>query len=96
LRVDRDAGRWTDAGDCRLRIEFDKFHATSSSRVVSSGRYWVSNADANVKQEFAVTQTISADGYGPAVAALRRALAGVAEQITGTIDSKSSCSGEES
>lgn len=93
LPVDRDAGRWTGAGDCRLRIEFDKFHATGNARVVSSGRYWVSNEGSSVRQEFSLSETIAADGYAHAVEALRRSLRVLAEQITGTIDSNSSCSG---
>lgn len=93
--VDRDAGRWTAAGDCRLRVEFDKFHATSESRVVSSGRYWLSSSGSSVKQEFAVTQTISADGYAHAVEALRRSLGILAAQIADTIDSNSTCAGED-
>ncbi len=95
VTVDRDAGRWTDSGDCRLRIEFDKFHATDRSRVVSSGRYWVSSSDSDVKQEFETTQTLSADGHANAVAALRRSLATLAMQITNTIESNSQCSGEQ-
>ncbi len=92
VMVDRDAGRWTDSGDCRLRVEFDKFHATSQSRVVSSGRYWISSSGSSVKQEFAVNRTLSADGYAHAVEALRRSLGILANQIAGTIDSNSSCS----
>jgi len=95
LTVDREAGRWTDSGDCRLRIEFDKFHATDRSRVVSSGRYWVTSSGSNVKQEFDVTQTLSADGHANAVAALRRSLGTLATQIINTIESNSQCSGEQ-
>ncbi len=95
VTVNRDAGRWTDSGDCRLRIEFDKFHATDRSRVVSSGRYWVSSSDSDVKQEFETTQTLSADGHANAVAALRRSLGKLATQITNTIESNSQCSGEQ-
>jgi uncharacterized lipoprotein YmbA len=95
VTVDRDAGRWTGSGDCRLRIEFDKFHATDQSRVVSSGRYWVSSPDSGVKHEFEVTQTLSADGHANAVAALRRSLGALATQITNTIESNSQCSGED-
>jgi uncharacterized lipoprotein YmbA len=94
VTVDRDAGRWTDAGDCRLRIEFDKFHATDRSRVVSSGRFWVSSSDSDVKQEFDVTETISADGHAYAVAALRASLRTLATQISNTIDSHAQCSAE--
>ena len=95
VTVDRDAGRWTDPGDCRLRIEFDKFHATDRSRVVSSGRYWISSADSDVRQEFDVTESISADGHAYAVAALRRSLGTLATQITDTIESNLQCSGEQ-
>jgi len=94
IAVERDAGRWTAAGDCRLRIDFDKFHATNRSRVVSSGRYWLISADGSVKQEFAVTQTISADGYASAVAALRESLGILATEITDTIESNPQCSVE--
>jgi uncharacterized lipoprotein YmbA len=95
LTVDRDAGRWTDTSDCRLRIEFDKFHATDRARVVSSGRYWLSSADSEVRQEFDVAETISADGYAYAVAALRRSLDTLARQIAATIENHSRCSGEQ-
>ena len=95
LGVERDAGRWTGGGTCRLRIEFDKFHATNRSSVVSSGRYWVSSSDSTVKQEFDVTQRLSADGYGPAVAALRDSLDDLATQINETINNNSQCSGDE-
>ena len=95
LTVDRDAGRWTDSGDCRLRIEFDKFHATDRSRVVSSGRYWVSSSGSDFKQEFEVTETLSADGHAHAVAALRGSLRTLATQITDTIEKNSQCSGDQ-
>jgi uncharacterized lipoprotein YmbA len=91
MAVERDAGRWTDAGDCRLRIEFDKFHATDRARVVSSGRYWVSSSDSSVKQEFDVTERLSSGGYDNAVTALRRSLGTLAAQITGTIESNPQC-----
>ena len=94
IGVERDAGRWTVDGTCRLRVEFDKFHATNRSSVVSSGRYWVSAADSTVKQEFDVTQRLSADGYGHAVAALRESLGDLATQINDTINNNSQCSGD--
>lgn len=91
VSVDRDAGRWTGPGDCRARIEFDKFHATSDSRVVASGRYWILSGEDIVRQEFAVSQTLSADGYAHAVTALRQSLGAVAEQISHTIENNSAC-----
>ena len=95
MTVDRDAGRWTGSGDCRLRVEFDKFHATDRSRVVSSGRYWLSSSDSDFKQEFEMTERLSADGHAHAVAALRRSLRTLATQITDTIESNSQCYGEQ-
>lgn len=95
VTVDRDAGRWSDSGDCRLRIEFDKFHATDRSRVVSSGRYWVSSSDSDIKQEFDVSKTLTADGHAHAVAALRQSLRTLATQIAGTIEMSSLCLGEQ-
>lgn len=92
VTVDRDAGRWTDAGDCRLRIEFDRFHATDRSRVVASGRYWLSSSAPGVRQEFDVTETISRDGYAQAVTALRKALRTLATQIARSIETSSPCS----
>jgi len=94
MAVDRDAGRWTVAGDCRLRVEFDKFHATSESRVVSSGRYWISSTGLSVKKEFDMVRVLSADGYTHAVEALRELLGTLAMQITDTIGNNASCSGD--
>lgn len=91
LAVDRDAGRWTDTGDCRLRIEFDKFHATDRARVVNSGRYWISSPDSSVKQEFDLSERLPAGGYANAVSALRRSLGTLAAQIAGTIESNPQC-----
>ena len=91
LAVDRDAGRWTDPGDCHLRVEFDKFHATNGSSVVTSGRYWVSSTSTIAKQEFNVTGSLTADGYAHAVEALRGTLDVLATQITDTINSDSLC-----
>jgi len=93
VAVDRDAGRWTVAGDCRLRVEFDKFHATSESRVVSSGRYWISSTNQSAKKDFDITRVLSADGYTHAVEALREILRTLAAQITDTIVSNTQCSG---
>jgi uncharacterized lipoprotein YmbA len=94
LTVDRDAGRWSDSGDCRLRIEFDSFHATDRSRVVNSGRYWLSSTDGEVRKEFDLTETLYGDGYAQAVTALRQSLRTLATHVTGTIESKSLCSAE--
>jgi len=91
LAVDRDAGRWTEEGDCRIRLEFDKFHATNRSRVVNSGRYWILAPDERVRQEFELSETIATDGYSSAVTALRLSLRELAGQIVDSVDSSASC-----
>ncbi len=95
LMVDRDAGRWTAEGDCRLRLEFDRFHATSDSRVVSSGRYWVSSPEGSVRGDFHTTRTLSEDGYGHAVEILRQSLGTLAAEIAVTIEDNPLCFGGE-
>jgi len=93
--VERDAGRWTDEGYCRLRLEFDRFHATDESSVISSGRYWVSSAEASVSREFHMTRSLAADGYGHAVETLRQSLGTLAAKIAATVESDQLCTGSE-
>lgn len=94
LFVDREVGRQTANHDCRLGVEFDKFHATDKATVVSSGRYWLtSNAD-RVRREFDLTQRLSADGYGHAVDALRESLRSVAKLVSQSIDESAICADE--
>lgn len=89
--VDRDAGRWTVNGNCRVRVEFDRFHATNASRVVSSGRYWLLSDDNASKYEFEFSQKLTIGGYGHAVDALRASLALLSEQMSESIDIRSQC-----
>lgn len=91
LAVDRQIGREKFHADCRLGIEFDKFHATDSATVVSSGRFWLSGNGERVRQEFDLTSPLRADGYGHAVDTLRDTLRSVAEMIGDAIDSSAIC-----
>ena len=91
LAVDRDAGRWTEEGDCRVRIEFDRFHATNRSRVVNSGRYWILAPGESVRREFDLSETIATDGYSSAVTALRLSLRELAGQIADSVNSRALC-----
>ncbi len=93
--VERDTGRWTAAGDCRLRLEFDRFHATDESSVVSSGRYWVASSEASIGREFHIANSLSADGYGHAVETLRQSLGTLAAKIAATVESDPLCLGTE-
>lgn len=89
--IGRDIGRFATDGECRLRVEFDRFHATNDSRVVNSGRFWIENTRISERHEFDVTQTLAFNGYGHAVDALRESIVSLATKITDTLDQKSHC-----
>ncbi|MDX1405354.1 MAG: ABC-type transport auxiliary lipoprotein family protein, partial [Woeseiaceae bacterium] len=85
VAVERDAGRWSRSADCRLRVEFDKFHATDRSTVVSSGRYWLLVGDRETRLGFDISERLTADGHANAVSALRQSLKTIATQMGETI-----------
>ena len=91
--VESEVGRWTADGNCRVRVEFDKFHPTHQARIVSRGRYWISSSGETVKQEFDMFRTLSVDGYAHAVETLRDSLRTLAERIVETASAR--CSGDE-
>ena len=37
--------------DCELSVEFDRFHATDDTRVLSSGRYWLASANGSARRD---------------------------------------------
>ena len=88
--VEGEVGRWTANGNCRVRVEFDKFHPTHQSRVVSRGRYWISSSGETVKEEFDTFRTLSVDGYAHAVESLRDSLRALAELIVETASARCS------
>ena len=96
IGVDRDAGRWTDDGDCHLRVEFDRFHATQDSRVVATGRYWVrDNAnDRTTKREFDLFRVLTGDGYSHAVLQLRATIEYLADDIAEHVVETAACAAE--
>lgn len=93
VAVDRDAGRWTTQDGCRLRLEFDKFHATDDSRLVVTGRYWLYDAAQSqvMARDFNIVQTLSASGYPQAVRQLRTALETLAADSAGLFSETGSC-----
>ena len=91
LSVTRNGGRRSTTADCRLEIEFDKFHATDSGSVVSSGRYWLSNDDLRIHEEFSLSRRLSTDGYAQAVNELRETLRAVATLISTSIETSTAC-----
>lgn len=96
IAVDRDAGRWTDDGDCRLRVEFDRFHATQDSRVVTTGRYWVrdNSSGKSTKREFDLVRPLSDDGYSHAVRQLRATIASLSGEIVEHIVETAACAAD--
>ena len=93
IDVEREAGRWTPENDCRVRLEFDAFHPTSDSRVLTSGRYWVSSEDTSRRHAFNLTRTLTMDGYAHAVDVLRDTLEVLADQISVNVRETSVCNG---
>ena len=62
--------------------EVDSFQPTNESRVVTSGRYWITSANTNNRQKSNLTRTLKIDGYGHAVDVLRDTLETLAQQIS--------------
>ena len=85
VAVERDFGRRSDAVNCRLRFDFDKFHATSWSSVVASGRYWLSSDEFTIVGEFNRARTLTKDGYSNSVTELREILLEVAQIVAETL-----------
>lgn len=91
MNVERESGRFTAQEDCRVRLEFDAFHPTNTSRAVTSGRYWVLSKDASSRQAFSLTRTLTSDGYAHAVDVLRGILAELAQQISDEVQRNPAC-----
>lgn len=92
--VEREAGRFTRQEDCRVRLEFDAFHPTIESRVVTNGRYWISFGDESRRHAFNLTRTLTMDGYAHAVDVLRSTLASLAQQIAEDVQGAPACTGD--
>lgn len=96
IAVDRDAGRWTDDGNCHLRVEFDRFHATQDSRVVAAGRYWIRDNESasSIKREFDLVRALSDDGYAHAVGQLRATIGSLADEIVENVVESGGCAAD--
>lgn len=93
IDVERESGRYTPEGNCRLRVEFDAFHPMSESRAVASGRYWISSDDTSNRQSFSLTRALTSDGYAHAVDVLRGMLDTLAQQISNDVLRIPACTG---
>lgn len=89
-RIDIARNTQRDAA-CELRVEFDRFHATDSGRVLASGRYVLSSGNVTRQSGFDVSQRLSTDGYASAVVALRRSLADLATHIINEVEARDAC-----
>ena len=89
--VERESGRWTPRGGCRVRIEFDAFHPTHQSQTAVSGRYWITIDGVSTRTDFGLRGRLTADGYAHAVDVLRDSLAELAEDIATTLPPASEC-----
>ena len=92
LTVARQVNSWLGDGDCKLRIEFDKFHATASSSVVAGGSYWLEGSSSQGDYAFEFVRSLSDDGYAHAVDVMRELLSDVAGMISQSISNSSYCS----
>ncbi len=95
IDVESESGRWTPEEDCRVRVEFDAFHPTNNSRVVSSGRYWISSEYSSDSQAFSLSRSLTIDGYAHAVDVLRSTLEELSQQISEDVQGTPACTGEE-
>lgn len=93
IDVERESGRFTRQEDCRVRLEFDAFHPTSESQVVTSGRYWVSSGELSNRHDFRLKRTLTVDGYAHAVDVLRGTLDTLAQQIADDVLGLPTCAG---
>ncbi len=93
LEVGREQDRWSGTGNCRLRVEFDKFHATNAARVAVRGRYWLYAHDATpVSQtEFDIAEALTDNGYDHAVTQLRVALGELSVEVSESVRSSKVC-----
>ncbi len=93
VNVEREAGRWSSEVHCRVRVEFDKFHATTNSEVHATGRYWLHGVTPSTvsRQEFDIVNRLSADGYAHAVSQLRSSLASLAARIVEHAEVEPAC-----
>ena len=89
-----DVLRYQDGDvDCRLKIEFDRFHATDDARVLVSGRYWLISEEGAAKVIFDNSQSLPSSGYASAVSTLRESLLRLATGIAAAIESAAACQG---
>jgi len=67
-----------------LFINIDYFHASSNSKVMLSGQYWLSTADKNKQvtgKPFYIERQLEQDGYPHSVAKMRELISKLAMQI---------------
>ena len=87
LYFESSDGFINDPGATRLKLYFDKFHATDHATVIISGRYGFVDADVRTLQftEFLIEETQTHDGYLDTVEKLKKTLDKLASEILSTV-----------
>jgi len=80
---ERGTTQWFGKEAYQIKIQIDQFHPNAQQQVLLSGRYWVTNTDRDetIAYDFALTDSLTQDGYGHAVVKMRRLLTTLAKQI---------------
>lgn len=86
---ERGGSEWFGKEAYRINIQIDQFHPNAQQQVVLSGRYWIRNieTDTTVARDFALTETLTQDGYGHAVVKMRRVMSVLSDHILRHISS---------
>ena len=84
-------GRGRSADGCSLEVEFERFHATDSARVVSSGYYLLRHSRGRVERTFDTSRTLSEGGYGNSVGELRKAVDELAAVLASEVNDSGAC-----
>ena len=72
--------------DCTLLIDFDRLHASNTSRMLVSGRYTLNSSERVEHREFDVSLPLSDDDESTMVSVMRRALSNLSEEIVAGVE----------
>ncbi len=83
LRFERGTAEWFGKEAYQIKVQIDHFHPNAQQQVVLSGRYWLTKTDSDetIAYDFALTDSLTQDGYGHAVVKMRRLLTDLSNQM---------------
>lgn len=87
-QFDKTSPQWRKSAQLNLRLEFEKFHATDTAKILVSGRYWLYDTRSNLKsmQVFNFTDTLTHDGYLHTVEKLQHAIDQLSDKIAQSLN----------